>query len=173
MEVGGLSEQAAIDAWNDPELRRTTAVSVENSGGEIATEVSQADLARLAKSANMTMAAAAAKKSKTIRQTTVIRSWAGIECAGMTIDKKFLYDGNRVYSDIVTPKVWVNDWQGWSFDTYSYTNDQYGSIKGVLNRKHVSTRYGKFTDLGGTPSTISITITGNYDGTSSRSGKVI
>lgn len=173
MQVGGLSRSDAIKAWSDGR-RNSIGVFVEESesvsGGVRATD---AQLLRLSKSTSLSSVATASVKQKTIKKTRVIRSWAGIECAGLTVTKTFLYNGKRVWKDLVTVKPWANAWQGWQYEGVTYQSDQYGAIGGVANRKHRSERHAKFSDAWGTPTQIAINQEGRYDGGTSQSGRII
>ncbi|RZI55270.1 MAG: hypothetical protein EOP37_28575 [Rubrivivax sp.] len=82
MHVGGLSRSSAIRAWSDGR-RNSIGVFVEEtqsvSQGSPATH---GQLMRLSTATPLSMVATAKVKQKTIKKTRVIRSWAGIECAG-------------------------------------------------------------------------------------------
>ncbi len=173
MRVGGLSHADAIRAWSDGR-RNSIGIFVEESQTVSAGVPAASDqLTRLSRSTSLSATAVAGTKQKTIKKTRVIRSWAGIECAGLTVTKTFLYNGKRVWKDLVTVKPWANAWQGWQYEGVTYQSDQYGAIGGVANRKHLSERHAKFSDAWGTPTQIAINQEGRYDGGTSQSGRII
>ena len=173
MAVGGLSRHDAIRAWSDGRRDRVGVFEEESESVSRPAAPTSAQWARLAKSTHLSASAKSTVRQKTIKKTRVIRSWAGIECAGLTVTKTFLYNGKRVWKDLVKVKPWANAWQGWQYEGVTYQSDQYEAIGGVANRKHLSERHAKFSDAWGTPTQIAINQEGRYDGGTSQSGRVI
>jgi hypothetical protein len=173
MEVGGLTRPDAVRAWNDGRRDQVGVFEEESESVSRPAPPTSAQLARLAKSTHLSKSSKLTVRQKTIKKTRVIRSWAGIECAGLTVSKTFLYNGKRVWKDIVAVKPWANAWQGWQYEGVTHQSDQYGAIGGVTKRKHRSERHAKFSDAWGTPTQIAIDQEGRYDGGTSQSGRII
>lgn len=172
MTVSGLTRDDARRAWHDGR-RNTIGVFSEEYTETSVSAATPTQIAGALAVQSLTMSQRATIKQKTIKTTRVIRSWAGIDCAGLTVHKTFLYDNKRVWRDTVTLKPWANMWQGWQYEGVTYQSDQYGAISGVKNRKHISERHAKFTDAWGTPTQVAISQEGRYNGSATSSGRLI
>ena len=172
MTVGGLTRDDARRAWRDG-CRDTIGVFSEEYTETSVAAATPSQIADVLGAQPLSMSQRAKMKQKSIKTTRVIRSWAGIECAGLTVYKTLLYDNKRVWNDTVTVKPWANMWQGWQYEGVTYQFDQYGTVSGVKNRRHISERHAKFSDAWGSATQVAISQEGRYIGGVIASGRLI